>query len=214
MENGRQLRDRVPDLPSPCLGSPTGSAANEKPGFALEGRAGGRRTVTDRFEFVAAARSQPVVATAKIASRPSLTKSIMPALPHGENALGLIETDYRRVTRFRRRRGSKSRPSVEESDGATACQSPRNGKARRFDPAGFPCFGSEDPKHEIRLRSRANRTSPFLSATRPQSKKAVDKTTPLRRGTIGTTSRSKRCARGRGEECLCPKAHESSRLAC
>ena len=39
---------------------------------------------------------------------------------------------------------------------------PRNGKARRFDPAGFPCFRSEDLIHESKLATAPDSASPIL----------------------------------------------------
>jgi len=42
---------------------------------------------------------------------------------------------------------------------------PRNGKARRFDPAGFPCFRSEDPNHESKLTAPPDSASPIFLRT-------------------------------------------------
>src|SRR5687768_14367574 len=42
---------------------------------------------------------------------------------------------------------------------------PRNGKPHRFDPAGFPCFGTEVPKHAVTLAARPIRASGFFAAT-------------------------------------------------
>lgn len=72
---------------------------------------------------------------------------------------------------------------------------PRNGKPRRFDPAGFPCFKSEDLKHKFKVGAFSKVASPFSTATRHPQKKTVDKSAIDRSSeaeTIGTQVSSMR----------------------
>ena len=51
---------------------------------------------------------------------------------------------------------------------------PRNGKPRRFDPAGFPCFKSEDLKHGFKVGPWNDSASPYFQCDSESPKKSVD----------------------------------------
>src|SRR5215213_1687574 len=57
---------------------------------------------------------------------------------------------------------------------------PRNGKPHRFDPAGFPYFGSEEPRYAATLTTVVSRASAYFDETRREPRKAVDKLPPPR----------------------------------